>query len=518
MLPLLLLPLATLASGSPTLQWKNCSTSNFPAITDVVTSNVGSSASSYIPLIASAPNLDCAELQVPVNWSQPHGETITLGMARYRATKPGKRQGSIIYNPGGPGGSGSLSAMAQALGLSFYTNGTVDNYDVIGLDPRGIGMSTRVKCDPELWNKRVELSLFPETEEDFDALVSANRAFGESCREKTGKLFYHLDTTSAARDVEAVRQALGEEKLNWIGLSYGTQLGGAYAELFPQHVGRMVLDGMLDHSQSETDALRTEVSTYEDTLDQFFKWCNETATSDECPMKGENLPAIFDELVAAADENPIEAASCNGNSSGCRPIVTGEDIRTNVQPFLPFVNDHPATLRVGWPTLAGYLNATIAGDASGLSSSLATSETAASFPGLAIGCADWLHSSTTVADLKYKAQMARYLAPHTQGATQSYLYQSACIGWPIPVGNPPHRLNSTAMNKAPPMLLVNALHDPETSYVWANGMREQIPSGVLLTRDGSGHTSYSLMGEASNIIDRFLANGTLPRENTVVDS
>ncbi|KAL4960050.1 uncharacterized protein BDV14DRAFT_193269 [Aspergillus stella-maris] len=512
MLPLLLLPLATLASASPssalTLQWKNCSTSNFPSISDVVSSNVGSSASSYIPLIASAPNLDCAELQVPVDWSQPHGETITLGMARYRATKPGKRQGSIIYNPGGPGVSGSISAMAQALGLSFYTNGTVDNYDVIGLDPRGIGMSSRVKCDPELWNKRVQLSLFPETEDEFEDLVSANRAFGESCREKTGKLFYHLDTTSAARDIEAVRLALGEEELNWIGLSYGTQLGGAYAELFPQHVGRMVLDGMLDHSQSETDALRTEVSTYEDTLGQFFKWCNETATVDECPMKGENLPAIFDELVAAADENPIEAASCKSNSSGCRPIMTGEDIRTNVQPLLPFVNDNPAVLRVGWPTLAGYLNATIAGDASGLSSSLATSETAASFPGLAIGCADWLHSSTTVADLKYKAQMARYLAPHTQGATQSYLYQSACIGWPVPV----------TMKKAPPMLLVNALHDPETSYVWANGMREQIPSGVLLTRDGSGHTSYSLRGEASKIIDRFLANGTLPRENMVVDS
>ncbi|KAL4945092.1 hypothetical protein BDV06DRAFT_185557 [Aspergillus oleicola] len=518
MLPLLLLPLASLASASSTLQWKNCSTANFPSIEDVVSSSLGSSAGEYLPLLASARTLDCAELKVPVDWSQPHSETITLGMARYRATNSGKRQGSIIYNPGGPGGTASISAMAQALGLSFYTNGTVDNYDVIGLDPRGIGMSSRVKCDPELWNKRVELSLFPETEEEFDALVSANKAFGESCREKSGKLFYNLDTTSAARDLEALRLALGEQKLNWIGLSYGTQLGGAYAELFPQHVGRMVLDGMLDHSQSETDALRTEVSTYEDTLNQFFKWCNETATTEECPMKGENLPAIFDELVAAADETPIDAASCKGNSSGCRPIVTGEDIRTNTQGFLPFVNDRPSVLRVGWPTLAGHLNATIAGDASGLSSTLAASERDPSFPGLAIGCSDWLHSSTTLPDLTYKSQMTRYLAPHTQGATQSYLYQSACIGWPIPVGNPPHRLNATAMKKAPPMLLVNALHDPETSYVWANGMREQIPSGVLLTRDGSGHTSYSLGGEASRIIDWFLANGTLPRGNTVVDS
>ncbi|KAL4927548.1 alpha/beta hydrolase [Aspergillus undulatus] len=515
MLPLLLLPLVSL-SGATSLQWKNCTTEHFPALSELV-SNLASEE--YVPLLASAPTLDCAEFQVPVDWNHPHGENITLGMARYRATKPRKRLGSIIYNPGGPGGPASVSAMAQALGMSYYTNATVDHYDVIGLDPRGIGLSTRVKCDPDLWNKRVATPLFPKTEGEFEELVNTNKAFGESCCNKTGSLFYHLDTTSAAKDLEATRIALGEEKLNWIGLSYGTQLGGAYAELYPQHVGRMVLDGMLDHSQSETDTLRTEVSTYEDTLNQFFAWCNNTATADECPFKDQNLPAIFDELVAAADESPIHALSCKGDQSTCRPIVTGEDIRTNTQPILPFVDGNPGVSRPGWATLAGYLNDTLSGDASGLSSGLARTETDSSFPGFAIGCSDWLHSSTVLSDLKYKALMAEYLAPHTKGATQSYLYQSACIGWPAPVGNPPHRLNATAMKHTPPILLVNAFHDPETSYVWANGMLEQIPSGVLLTKDGSGHTSYSLMGgEASAFIDAFLVNGTLPRDNIVVDS
>ncbi|KAL3434156.1 TAP-like protein-domain-containing protein [Aspergillus tetrazonus] len=508
MLSLLLLSIASISTAS-FITWKNCTVANFPGL-----ANLG--VDSYIDQFGNASHLDCGELQVPLDWSRPHGENITLGMARYRATLPGKRLGSIIYNPGGPGGPGSISALAQAVGIPYYTNGTKDYYDVIGLDPRGIGLSTRVKCDPDLYNNRV--SLFPTTEEEFHELVEKNRALGESCRNLTGELFYHVDTTSAARDLEAVRIALGEEKLNWIGLSYGTQLGGAYAELYPENVGRMVLDGNLDHSQPETGALQTEVSTYEDVLNQFFKWCNTTATDDECPLKGQDLPQIFDDLVAAADESPIEAPGCAGDQSACRSTVTGQDILINAQPYLVFERAQSKRSSSNWPTLAQYLNDTIAGDATGFSSSLATSETDLSYPDIAIGCLDWRHDSTSLSDILYKLQLSSYLAPHTKGASQSYRYQVSCIGWPAALVNPPHKLNQTSMAKAPPILMVNAFHDPETSYVWANSLLEQIPSGVLLTRDGNGHTSYSLGGEASALIDAFLVNGTLPRRNTVVDS
>ncbi|KAL4740006.1 hypothetical protein BDV11DRAFT_204616 [Aspergillus similis] len=508
MLSLLLLSVASISTAS-SINWRNCTVANFPGL-----ANLG--VDSYIDQFGNASHLDCGELQVPLDWSRPHGENITLGMARYRATLPGKRLGSIIYNPGGPGGPGSISALAQAVGISYYTNGTMDYYDVIGLDPRGIGLSTRVKCDPDLYNKRA--SLFPTTEEEFHALVEKNRALGESCRNLTGELFYHVDTTSAARDLEAVRIALGEEKLNWIGLSYGTQLGGAYAELYPENVGRMVLDGNLDHSQSETGVLQTEVSTYEDVLNQFFEWCNTTATDDECPLKGQDLPQMFDDLVTAADESPIEALGCTGDQSACRSTVTGQDILINTQPYLVFERAQSKRPSSNWPSLAQYLNDTIAGDATGLSSSLATSKSDLSYPDIAIGCLDWRHDSTSLSDILYKLQLSSYLAPHTKGASQSYRYQVSCIGWPAPLVNPPHKLNQTSMSKAPPILMVNAFHDPETSYVWANSLLEQIPSGVLLTRDGNGHTSYSLGGEASALIDAFLVNGTLPRRNTVVDS
>ncbi|OJJ04810.1 hypothetical protein ASPVEDRAFT_64123 [Aspergillus versicolor CBS 583.65] len=500
MVPLFLLSLVSFSSAAaPSIQWKNCTLENFPAL-----SNIGLPAE-YAPLLGPAPGLDCAELQVPLDWSRPHGDTITLGMSRYRAPGSGKHKGSIIYNPGGPGGVASISSMAQAIGIPFYTNGTTQNYDVIGLDLRGIGLSTPVKCDPTLYNKRA--SLFPSTEAEFKALVDSNRAFGESCRNKTGALFYNLDTASVARDLEAVRIALREDKLNLIGLSYGTQIGAQYAELYPEHVGRLVLDGNVDHSQTETTALQTESSTYEDVLNHFF-------------CLGQNLPEIFDDLVALADASPIPAPGCRGNQSTCRPFVTGEDIRLNVQGngYLNFVEPVSGRGTSGWANLAQVLNETIAGNATGLSSTIATSETDPSYPSLAVGCLDWSHSSTTLSQLKYKSQLGHYLAPHTKGATQSYLYEAGCIGWPAPVKNPPHTLNQTAMAKAPPILMVNAFHDPETSYVWAHGLLAQIPSAVLLTRDGSGHTSYSLGGAASKAIDAFLANGTLPAPNTIVDS
>ncbi|KAL3453188.1 Alpha/Beta hydrolase protein [Aspergillus insuetus] len=506
MLPLLLLPLVPLANAAPSnsnfIAWKNCTADNFPALATLP------GVDAYIDQLGTAPHLDCGEVKVPLDWNRPNGKKITLGMARYRAAPSSQRLGSLIYNPGGPGGPGSLSALGQAAGVSAsYTNGTIGYYDVIGFDPRGIGLSTRIKCDPELFNNYA--SVFPTTEEEFDALVARNKALGESCRDLTGDLFYHVDTTQAARDLEVVRIALGEEKLNWVGLSYGSQLGAAYAELYPTHVGRMVLDGNLDHAQSsETDVLHTEVATYEDVLNQFFKWCDATATEEECPLKGQNLPQLFDDLIDAANTSPIDAAGCTETT--CRTPVTGEDILFSAQGYLVY--------EATWPVLAGFLNDTIAGDATGLASSrIATAEDSPYYPDIAIGCLDWSHASTTLSEITYKRQLARYLAPHTRGVSQSYRYQVSCIGWPAPVSNPPHKLNASTMAKAPPILLVNAMHDPSTSYVWANAMLEQIPSGVLLARSGNGHTSYGLGGEVARRIDEFLVHGVLPEPSTVID-
>ena len=218
---------------------------------------------------------------------------------------------------------------------------------------------------------------------------------------------------------------------------------------------------------------------------------------------------MFDGLVKRADHTPIPARACGDE---CRKDVTGEELRSNVQDNLII---KPQT----WPVLGLALAPALEGNATLLSTPLAlpgqTEANSALFSWLAVGCVDWLHSSNTFSDILYKEQLTTSIAPHTQGASQSWSYQSGCIGWPVPVKNPQRWLN---VQDTAPILMVNALYDPETSYEWAVGLQEQIPSSVLLTRRGDGHTSYFLGGEAAGMMDAFLVNGTLPAPNTVVES
>ena len=153
------------------------------------------------------------------------------------------------------------------------------HFDIVGMDPRGVGASTRVRCDPAIWNQVV--SWFPRDETSFAQLQEHYRAFGESCLRLTGPLLGHLDTTNVARDLESVRAALGEGKLNFLGLSYGSQLGAAYAELYPENIRVMALDGALDHAQEASSMLAAEAGAYEDAFGRFARWCsgNRTARS-----------------------------------------------------------------------------------------------------------------------------------------------------------------------------------------------------------------------------------------------
>ena len=144
-------------------------------------------------------------------------------------------------------------------------------HDIVGLDPRGLGTSTPIKCDIDLWNERI--SYFPKTEVEYKKLVQHNTALGESCLKLSGDIVRHCDTTSVVRDFEAVRQAIGSANFNLLSFSYGTQIASQYAELFPHNVGRIVMDSNLDHSESEVSTLVTEVRAYETELDRFARWC-----------------------------------------------------------------------------------------------------------------------------------------------------------------------------------------------------------------------------------------------------
>lgn len=463
-------PVAAAATPAP-LEWTRCS-AQLPA------------------------ELECAQMQVPLDYAAPDGPTITLGMSRMKATAPDKRIGSLVINPGGPGDSAYNILTAQAMANFPFTARVREYFDIVGFDPRGVGLSTPVQCDPELWNEGG--SLFPKDQAAYDALVAQNQAFGASCLELTGPVLAHLDTVSVVRDLDALRAALGDEKLNYFGLSYGTMIGAQYAELFPGNIRVMALDGALDHSQSENTFHFVEVKAYEQVLERFADWCSAT---EGCALYGKDVLKEFDALIKQADESPIPAPDCVA-SGACRPTVTGDDIRTSVQGNLLGVQL--------WPKLGENLAKAIDGDASAFAFELKTAPTHLDFSETAIQCLDWTAATNaTFAGLQARQLFDRATAPHTQGATQSWRAQTRCLGWPVPATNPPRRL---VVEGAPPILIVNATFDPSTSMQWALEMVSQLPSAVLLIREGYGHTTYASPGESQvrDAIDEYLITGNTP--------
>jgi pimeloyl-ACP methyl ester carboxylesterase len=468
-------------------------------------------SSAATPAAADSSGLECATLEVPLDHDDPDGEQITIGLNRLPARDPANRIGNLIFNPGGPGGGASPIVALQASGTPVFTPAVLDHFDLIGMDPRGTGTSTPVRCDPDIWNDYV--SRFPKDGAAFRQLQAHTKAVGESCLQLTGSLLGHLDTVSAARDIEQVRLALGGEPLNYLGLSYGTQLGATYAELFPDNIRVMVLDGALDHAQRGLAMLDNEARAHEKELERFAEWCEETET---CALHGQDVLAVYDELVATADENPIPAPRCV-ELGYCHAEATGEDIRFMVQEFLMFKYPTAAFGLPGWEGLATALAEARAGEASAFAPYLALTDDSGLFSGLGIECVDWPTDIETYDDIDAYETFARIIAPHSQGATQTWTFLTGCMGWPVPVANPPGLWN---VQGTPPILIVNATYDPSTAYVWAQLMREQIDGSVLLTRVGDGHTSYLLPGESQtrDAIDHYLITGETPPPNSVYET
>ncbi|MFN8664819.1 MAG: alpha/beta hydrolase [Thermomicrobiales bacterium] len=457
---------------------------------------------------AASSGLMCATVPVPLDYDDPDGAQISIGLNLLPARNPEQRIGSLIFNPGGPGGAATPLIALEAAGLPLFDPQIRDHFDLVGLDPRGVGMSTPVQCDPALWND--EPSLFPQDAAGFAALQGHTQAVWASCLERTGPLLEHLDTVSAARDMEQVRLALGGEPLNYLGLSYGTQLGATYAELYPEQIRVMALDGALDHGQRGLAMLNDESRAYEGELTRFAAWCT---AETSCSLHGEDVLARFDDLVAAADQQPIPAPQC-ASSGVCRSEVSGADIRLGTQNLLLIKDPVPELGITGWNALADAIIAAEQGDASMFSREVATDDTSHLFPELAIACNDWRTDLASWNDLQAYEILGNAIAPHTQGATQTWTILTGCMGWPVPVTNPPR---PWAVAGAPPILIVNATHDPSTSYLWAQLMREQIDGSVLLTREGDGHTSFFLTGESAtrDAITHYLLTGETPPPNTV---
>ncbi len=439
----------------------------------------------------------CGTLNVPLDWTKPSGKQIAITVARRPADDPKHRIGTLFYNPGGPGDT-PIPYIVQA--NLIFSETLRAKFDIVGLDPRAVGETTRVSCAVPVFT--ADSTLFPKTEEQFNQLRRRNRAVGESCLKNTGAFLSNTDTVNVARDHEALRVALGVKQVSWLGLSYGTQVAANYAELYPTATRAMALDAALDHSQPELQQVADEIIAAEDSFNRFATWCK-TATA--CALKGQDVGAVFDRLVERAEKRPIPVA-------GAIHGVTGEDIRMFTKGVLRFKDPSIFGPDQSWAGLSKAIKAAVDGDATAMAKMPAGAPQDGAFAMLAIACMDYAPQIRTYEQMRQRIEMARQLAPHLQGASETWQV-NYCIDWPLRPTNPPRTLRVSGV----PTLLVHASHDASDPYRWTHSLASQISGSSILTRDGDGHTSYNTSKCARAAVDAYLVTPKAPASSTCSD-
>jgi len=437
---------------------------------------------------------ECGTLTVPVNWQRPDGTTVDLALARHRATDPGRRIGSLLLNPGGPGQSG----VNLALGAPFsFSPELAARFDFVGFDPRGIGGSAEMHCDGEKADARQD-ALNPTDEASFQTLRQANRALADSCREVSGPLADHMDTGSVARDMDAIRAALGERRISYWGGSYGTLIGQQYAELFPHRVRAMVLDSNMDHSLGAWDILKTRTETLEASFGLFADWCERTPS---CLLYGKDVRALFRTYYAAAEEGRLVYTLSN------RPFPAST-LRGIAYSYM-YEPDNWSTFAL----ILSYLSVVPEPPtATGTTTGTAAAADPVAFTYDPVLCQDFdldVPSYATMA--RYETELAR-IAPLTRVASLGWSYMTSCQNWTDRVANPQHPLR---VNGTPPILLTNSRYDVATPHAWAANATRQIGREArLLTYDGVGHITYWRSPCMRDAVDTYLTTLTSPAPNT----
>lgn len=411
--------------------------------------------------------------------------------------------GSLLMNPGGPGGSGYDFVATYYFGV--VTEEVLANYDVIGFDPRGVGRSTGIECYTDPADKDALLyGTFDAkygTQAWIDELTVRETDWIDACVENTGDLLGNLDAASVARDMDVMRAVLGDEKLTYLGYSYGTYLGAVYAELFPEKVGRMVLDGAVDPLVGDLDALATQMAGFESAYRAFLEFC---FGSGECPFRGSVDSAM------QQTENLILDAGDDGLRSSDGRVLDMATIGTGL-----IQNLYSESL---WSRLVQMLADLDAGDAELTfeSADQYNSRVGGSYEGngydiyTAVTCNEGTLGTDGVTPLEGLAIIdAR--APYLGFATALDDYVAldvTCSNWPYPAAEMP---TSYAAEGAPPILVVGTTNDPATPYAQAVSLAHQLSNGVLITYEGEGHTIYAQgVTCVDSTVDAYFLRGEVP--------
>ncbi|MFI6321566.1 alpha/beta hydrolase [Nonomuraea sp. NPDC050556] len=412
---------------------------------------------------------ECARLVVPLDHTQPYGPQISLSVIRLPAS--GERIGTLIVNPGGPGVSGIDYARAA---LSSFSGNLRDRFDIVGYDPRGVGASSPVRClPPSSLDAFLAMDATPDTPAEVSSLRRAASGFAAGCQKLSGRLLPHLSTLDGARDLDLLREALGEPRLTFLGKSYGTLLGALYADLFPGRVRALVLDGALDPAL-DRERLNLEQA-------QGF-----AAALAAC------CPSGVSDLLRRTDRSPLEGG-------GARPVTESLATLGTLTPLYD---------RTTWPQLTQALDQAAHGDGSLLlrnadnlvgrqEDGTYTNQTEAN---MAVNCIDGPYPNTI---------------PAAPGPFASFFLWSAlpCTYWPAKPALTPRRVQA---HGAPPILVVGTTRDPATPYAWSRALASELDSGVLLTYEGDGHTAYFNGSTCvDDAVDTYLITTRPPTPGTV---
>lgn len=441
----------------------------------------------------------CAQVTVPMDYDEPDGGTIQI--AALRASSTGQKQGSLLVNPGGPGASG-YDFVKDAAGTHF-SQAVRDSYDLVGFDPRGVKRSAPVTCLTDAERDAARAKIYDlETDAGLEAARTDNKAIAAKCAEQTGPVLAHIDTESSAKDMDVLRAVVNDQKLNYLGYSYGTFLGSTYASLFPGNVGRMVLDGALDPSLSNEELTSGQAVAFEKAIRAYVADCLQ---QEGCPLSGgvdTGVQQIRD-VINAVQQTP--RAAKDGRVVNATMFVSGL--------ITPLYNDQ------SWPALTQALDAAMTGDVSLMlrladlgadRSSNGTYTSNSTFAFNAINCLDYPMESDTAA-MRAEQQRLMQASP-----TFGYFFAyggTNCEDWPHGSVRTPSPVEYTGES---PIVVIGTTGDPATPVEWASSLRKQLGNATLMTWEGEGHTAYGRSNSCiEGPVDSYLLTGELPADNTV---
>jgi pimeloyl-ACP methyl ester carboxylesterase len=440
----------------------------------------------------------CTRLTVPLDYADPSGRTISLNVLEVPAADPGSRLGSLVVNPGGPGEPGASYAVQGDFGQPLH-----DHFDIVGFDPRGAGDSAPVDC---LSNSELDHYLAvdpdPATPAEVAAFKAEQHRIATGCPRLSGALAGHVSTVESARDMDILRAALGDARLTYLGASYGTELGATYAQLFPKRVGRFVLDGAVDTALSGRQQTLQQAAGFQRALESYAASCVNSGVG--CFL-GSTVPAVLHTISALIDRittRPLPAQ--DGRVLAAGNAFSGIAVTLYSRSY--------------WVLLTSALRAALGGDGSQLlrlSDAYAARNANGTYANNSMEAFYDNSCLDDPASIPFSQVPAQYPAFDRASPVFGRVFAwglTSCRGFTPRAEQPVPAIHATG---AAPIVVIGTTRDPATPFQWAVALAHHLDSGVLVRRDGDGHTGYRTGNPCvDNAVESYLVSGVVPRDNT----